>query len=73
MNAINFGIQWDAEPDVDAALKVEQERAAQSSHGENGKNLPPPKSAMRPSQQLHKPLKKTILKKLKNCWTPTQN
>lgn len=41
MNAINLGIQWDAEPDVDAALKVEQERAAQSTHGENGKKLTP--------------------------------
>lgn len=41
MNAINLGIQWDAEPDLDVALKNEQERAALSSHGENGKKLTP--------------------------------
>lgn len=41
MNEINFGMPWNAELDLDAALKNEQERAAQSSHGENGKKLTP--------------------------------
>ena len=41
MSAVNFGMEWDADPDLEAALKIEQERLDKNPQQKDGRKLTP--------------------------------